>query len=281
MMCRGTYVFEPPRPAVLGQEMSGVVSAVGEGSLLKPGQRVMGVTSFYTGNGAFADFCIAPEFSLYPVPDAMTDPEAAAFTIPYHTAWVGLVLRGKIESREVLVVHGAAGGTGIAAIRLGKALGATVIATAGSEEKLALCKSVGADHLVDNRQEDIAARVMDITAGRGADVIYDPVGGELFEQSVAYTASGGRLLAVGFAAGRWGAPDSGELVMRNCAALGVFVGAHDHEEMLQCHRSLCDLYNAGKLAANPEKIIEFDDIGAALGALERREIAGKLIASLR
>jgi NADPH:quinone reductase len=280
MMCRGTYVFEPPRPAVIGQEMAGMVAAVGEGCALAVGQRVMGVTSFYTGNGGYADFCIAPEFSLYPVPGAMDDTEAAAFTIPYHTAWVGLVLRGKIESGEVLVVHGAAGGTGIAAIRLAKALGVTVIATAGGQEKLAYCKEGGADHCIDNRKEDIAARVMDITAGRGADVIYDPVGGELFEQSVAYTASGGRLLAIGFAAGRWGAPDSGELVARNCAALGVFVGAHGHDEMLQCHASLGGLYSAGKLVASPEKIIEFSEIGATLGALERREILGKVVASL-
>jgi NADPH2:quinone reductase len=281
MMCRGTYVFEPPRPAVLGQEIVGVVTVLGEGCALEVGQRVMGVTSFYTGNGGFAEFCIAPEFSLYPVPEAMSDAEAAAFTIPYHTAWVGLKVRGKIAADEVLVVHGGAGGTGTAAIRLAKALGATVIATAGGEEKLAYCKDAGADECIDNRKLDVSTRVMEITGGRGADVVFDPVGGELFEQSVAYTASGGRLLAVGFASGRWGAPDSGELVMRNCAALGVFVGAHDHDEMLQCHQSLSELYAAERLTAKPDVITSFDEIGGTVAALERREILGKAVAVLR
>jgi len=280
LMCRGHYVFAPPQPFVPGQEVAGRVDALGPDCTLAENARVMGVTSFYTGHGGFAEYCLAPEFSLYPVPEAMTDAEAAGFTIPYHTAWVGLHLRAGLRAGETLLVHGAAGSSGAAAIRLGRALGARVIAVAGGAEKTAWCRAAGADEVIDHTAADFPGAVLDLTAGRGADVVYDPVGGATFERSVGCTASGGRLLAVGFACGQWGAPDSGQLVLRNCAVLGVYVGAHDHGELLEAHRALCELYEQGALAAAPEVVIAFDGIGAALQRLARREVLGKVVAAL-
>lgn len=279
LMCRGEYEFSPELPFTPGQEVAGIVTAVGKDSCAEVGERVMGVTSFYTGNGSYAEYCLAPDFSLYPIPEGMGNAEAAAFVIPFHTAWVGLKSRAKMQAGEVLLVHGGAGGTGSAAIQLGKAFGNEVIATASSEEKLDYCRSLGADHCINYSNQDFGSAVLELTAGRGADVIFDPVGGEVFDRSVTCTASGGRLLAVGFASGRWGSPDARDLALRNCSAVGVFVGAHGREEILQCHRELSDLYIAGKISVSVEKIA-FDSVVEYLDRLERRAVLGKVVMSI-
>lgn len=280
LMCKGEYAFSPALPFTPGQEVAGIVTATGEGASLEIGQRVMGVTSFYSGHGSYAQYCLAPEFSLYPVPGGMSDAQAAAFGIPYHTAWIGLKDRAELRLGEVLLVHGGAGGTGSAAIQLGKALGATVIATASSAEKLEYCTALGADHCINHRQQDFAAEVLALTEGRGVDVVYDPVGGETFERSVSCTASGGRLLAVGFACGRWGTGDTSELVMRNCSVLGVFVGAYGQEERLQMHEALSELYVRGEITAQLEADVTFSEVADYLGRLERREVQGKVVVSM-
>ena len=278
MMCRGTYAFAPSQPFVPGQEMVGEVEAVGVDCALEPGQRVMGVTAFYNGHGGFAEYCIAPDYSLYPVPHGMSDPEAAAFSIPYHTAWIGLSVRAALAPRETLLVHGAAGGTGSAAVQLGRALGAQVIAVAGSAEKAGFCRALGAQHVVDHSSVDFVQAVRELTQGRGADVVYDPVGGESFERSLECIALGGRLLAVGYACGRWGVLDSQRLVMRNCAALGVFVGAHPQAEILPWHAQLSQLWAAGKISATPAEVVAFDAIGERVAALAERGALGKIVA---
>jgi NADPH:quinone reductase len=280
LMCKGEYAFTPEMPFTPGQEVAGVITAVGEGSSAQVGEKVMGVTAFYTGNGSYAEYCLAPEFSLYPIPEGMSDAEAAAFGIPYLTAWAGLKLRADIQTTEVLLVHGAAGGTGSAAIQLGKALGATVIATASSAEKLDYCRSLGADHCINYREQDFPAEVLTLTEGRGADVIYDPVGGEIFERSVSCTASGGRLLAIGFACGQWGSADTSELVMRNCSVLGVFVGAYGQQERLAGHAALSDLYREGSIAVQIDAQIRFGQIADYLAKLEGREVQGKIVVSM-
>lgn len=280
LMCKGEYAFSPELPFTPGQEVVGVVTAVGEGCSAQIGQQVMGVTAFYTGNGSYAEYCLAPEFSLYPIPEGMSDGEAAAFGIPYHTAWVGLKLRADMQAGEVLLVHGGAGGTGSAAIQLGKALGAKVIATASGAGKLDYCRSLGADHCINYHEQDFSSEVLALTEGRGADVIYDPVGGEIFERSVSCTASGGRLLAVGFASGQWGSADTSELVMRNCSVLGVFVGAYGQQERFDGHAALSDLYKAGKITVPIDAIIRFEDIAEYLTRLERREVQGKIVVSM-
>lgn len=272
--------FSPALPFIPGQEVAGVVSAVGEGASATIGQRVMGVTAFYNGNGSYAQYCLAPEFALYPIPEGMSDIEAAAFGIPYHTAWVGLVLRAAIQPGEILLVHGGSGGTGSAAIQLGKAMGARVIATASTACKLDYCRELGADHCINYSEQDFVAIVLEITGGRGADVVYDPVGGEIFERSVSCSASSGRLLAVGFASGKWGTADTHELVMRNCGVQGVFVGAYGHDEMLRAHKALSDLYKAKKIAVQVGAKITFAEVAQYLGRLERREVQGKVVVAL-
>ncbi|MEH6581333.1 MAG: NADPH:quinone oxidoreductase family protein [Halioglobus sp.] len=280
LMCKGEYAFSPELPFTPGQEVAGVVTAVGEGCTTQVGERVMGVTSFYTGNGSYAQYCIAPESTLYPMTQGMSAVEAAAFCIPFHTAIVSLKLRAALQADEVLLVHGGAGGSGSAAIQLGKALGAQVIATASSEQKLDYCRSQGADHCVNYREQDFSARVLELTAGRGADVIFDPVGGEIFERSVSCTASGGRVLAVGFASGRWGTVDTEAMVMRNCSTMGVFAGAYGHEEMLVCHEELLKLYTAGKLSLQPEVAQGLESVVEYLTRLKRREIQGKVVVAI-
>ena len=159
-------------------------------------------------------------------------------------------------------------------------MGAQIIATASSEEKLDYCRSQGADHCVNYREQDFSARALELTAGRGADVIFDPVGGEIFERSVSCTASGGRLLAVGFACGRWGTVDTEAMVMRNCSTMGVFAGAYGHEKMLVCHEELLALYTAGKLSLQPEVAQGLESVAEYLSRLERREIQGKVVVAI-
>ncbi|MEH6592893.1 MAG: zinc-binding dehydrogenase, partial [Halioglobus sp.] len=242
--------------------------------------RVMGVTSFYTGNGSYAQYCIAPESSLYPMAQGMSAAEAAAFCIPFHTAITSLKLRAALQVEEFLLVHGGAGGSGSAAIQLGKSMGAQIIATASSEEKLDYCRSQGADHCINYREQDFSAEVLELTAGRGADVIFDPVGGEVFERSISCTASGGRLLAVGFASGRWGIVDTEAMVMRNCSTMGVFAGAYSHKEMLVCHEELLSLYRAGALSLQPEVALGLESVTDYLSRLEGREVQGKVVVAI-
>jgi len=279
LMCKGKYAFSPELPFTPGQEVAGVISAVGEGTTLELGQRVMGITSFYTGNGSFAQYCVAPEFSLYPMSSSMNPEEAAAFCIPFHTAIVGLDLRAQLQVGEVVLVHGGAGGSGSAAIQLAKAMGATVIATASTAQKLQYCSSLGADYCVNYREEDFVAEVLALTQDKGADVIFDPVGGEVFEKSVQCTASGGRLLAIGFACGRWGTADTQQMVARNCSSMGVYVGAYGHEETMRCHASLLEYHQAGKIIVQPDTVVRFDAVGEYLNKLERREVQGKVVVS--
>lgn len=277
LMCHGKYAFKPEIPFTPGQEICGTVTAVGEGCSLAVGDRVMGITAFIEGFGGFAQYCLASESTVYPVAEGMPDTDAAAFCIPYHTAIAGLKLRANMQPGEVLLTHGAAGGSGYTAVQLGKAMGATVIATAGSADKLDFCRAQGADHAIDYREEDFVQRVLELTDGRGADVVYDPVGGETFERSVDCVSSGGRLLAIGFASGRWGAPKTHDLVMKNCSVVGVFVGAYSHQEMLPCHLELLEYYKAGKIALHLDETAPLEAVAGCLGRLERREVRGKIV----
>src|ERR1700760_3043333 len=150
LLCRGVYPLTPPLPFVPGLEFVGTVTDAGPGTTTPVGTKVMGVAAFTMGHGAFADSCKTYEMMVYPVPDGMDDAEASAFTIAYHTAYIGLVKRGKMEAGESVLVHGAAGATGFAAIQLAKALGATVITTAGGAQKAAVCRELGADVAIDH-----------------------------------------------------------------------------------------------------------------------------------
>ncbi|MEZ4291960.1 MAG: CoA transferase [Myxococcota bacterium] len=205
LMCQGSYAMTPKLPFTQGQEVVGRVIGWGDGvENRRVGDRVMAVTSFFTGHGSVAERCLALDDFCLPVPEGMTDAEGAAFLIPYHTAFIGLVTRGKLEPGETLLVLGGAGGTGSAAIEVGRALGARVIATVGGPEKIEHCRALGADLVIDRRAQDIAESVLAATDGRGADCVYDPVGGEAFQRATRCVAHEGRILAIGFASGSWG-----------------------------------------------------------------------------
>jgi NADPH2:quinone reductase len=276
-MCRGSYALTPPLPFTPGQELAGVVTAAGEGAQARVGERVMAVSGFFLGRGAFAEEALALDDFAFPVPDEMSDAEAAAFPIAFHTAWVGLVRRAALRAGETLLVLGGAGGTGSAAIQLGRALGARVLATARGTEKAAFCLALGAQRAIDPTREDLAAAVRAETAGRGADVIYDPVGGDLFTAATQAIAHEGRLLAVGFASGRWGQVSLAHAATHNYSVVGVIPSGYDRAFRLDAQRALIEHVREGRLRVPVQRIFPFDALPEALAALEAGDVCGKLV----
>ncbi len=277
-MCQGTYAFAPTLPFIAGQEGVGRVLAWGPGvENRRVGDRVMGVTRFFTGNGSFAEQCLVLDAFCLPVPDAMTDAEAAGFLIPFHTACIGLVTRGKLEAGETLLVLGGAGGTGSAAIQVGKALGARVIATVGGAEKFDYCKRHGADVVIDRRTQDLSKAVMDATGGVGVDCVYDPVGGEAFTAATRCIAHEGRILAIGFASGRWGSVDTAHMVQRNYSVVGVIPTHYDRAFKQAVHDRLLGWWREGRLRAETDEMVAFDNLPHALEQLATSEVRGKSV----
>jgi len=278
LLCRGTYAYAPPLPFVPGQEVAGVVSATGPGvRRFRVGERVMGVTNFVAGHGGFASETLCGEQGCFRVPDAMGDAAAAAFQIPWHTAHLALVRRGGLRAGETLAVLGAAGGTGLAAVRLGAALGARVIAVAGGAEKLAACREEGAALGIDSAREDAPERILAETRGRGADLLFDPIGGPEFPKWLGAVASEGRVLLIGFAAGASPAAKTAHVLRRNYSLVGVFVGAYDGAARAAVHEELLALVAAGRIAPRVQAERPFDELPAALGEVAARRVIGKLV----
>lgn len=277
LMCRGTYPLTPALPFSPGQEVVGEVTAVGEGTALAVGDRVMAVSVFYVGHGSFAEECLVSADTSFPVPDGLSDVEAAGFWIPHLTAWIGLVERGGIQPGDTLAVLGAAGGSGIAAVQLGKALGARVIAVVGDEQRAAFCRELGADVTVNHRDGPIADALRDATEGRGVDLIYDPVGGEPAENAATALARNGRLLAVGFASGRWPVIAAHDLVIANAGVLGVFAGGLSRPELDGIHASLSELIATGALRNAVSEVVAFGDLPGGVQALADRTAVGKRV----
>ena len=277
-MCEGSYMLTPKvLPFTQGQEVCGRVVAWGDGVTGRSvGDRVHAVTSFFTGHGAYAEQCLALDDFCLPVPDEMSDAEAAGFLIPFHTAHLALEQRGKLEPGETLVVIGGAGGTGQAALQIGKALGARVIATAGGPEKAAFCRRLGADEVIDYRSQDIAERVKALTDGRGADVIYDPVGGDAFASATQCIAQEGRILAIGFASGSWGETDTSHLVYNNYSVVGVIPSAYGRDFKERSQAKLLGWWREGKLAPQIDELVPFEGLPDALERLVAGGVKGKL-----
>jgi NADPH2:quinone reductase len=264
---------------VAGQEVCGTVDGAGAGVDLAPGTRVMAVTNFFDGRGGLAEATVARADSAFRVPPEMSDAEAACFRIGYSTAWIGLVRRGALRAGERLLVLGAAGGSGLAAVRLGRALGARVIAVASGGTRGDRCRRAGAHEVVDRAAEDLPARVAALTGGAGVDVVFDPVGGAMAAESVACLAGGGRLLAVGFASGSWVEPDVGRLVLRNASLVGVYAGGLTRPELEADHEELLALAASGSLASDPT-VVPFETVPEALEQIERAGAPGKLVVGL-
>ena len=275
-LCRGTYAFDPPTPFVPGQEVCGIVDAVGDGVDLTPGTRVMAVTNFYDGRGGFAEATVARADTVFRVPDTMRDLDAASFRIGLTTAWIGLVRRGALQPGERLLVLGAAGGSGAAAVQLGRALGATVIAVVAGPDKAALCARLGADVVIDRTGHDVIDAVRAATDGDGIDVVYDPVGGAAADATVRVLAPGGRLLAIGFASGAWARPDTAALVRANAALVGVYAGGGTRAENEADHEALLALVADGHLTG-AATAVPFDDLPDAVSAVDAGAAVGKLV----
>jgi NADPH2:quinone reductase len=276
-MCRGTYPLTPPLPFTPGQEATGVVTAVGEGADVPIGTKVMAVTAFIQGHGSFAEECVVQADSAFAVPEGLGDSEAAGFWIPHLTAWIGLVDRGRVAAGEWLAVLGAAGGSGIAAVQLGRALGARVIAVVSDDERAAFCRRLGAEATLVHRDIDLARSLSEITGGHGVDVAYDPVGGALAEAAARAMARHGRLLAVGFASGHWPRIETHELVVANASLVGVFAGGSSRPELDQIHAALSRLVTDGQLRNAVTATLPFDDLPAALQRMADRRVVGKLV----
>ena len=280
LMCRGAYALTPKLPFTPGQELSGVVAAAGPGARTAVGARVMAVSGFFLGHGSFAEEALALDDFCFPVPAPLGDAEAASFLIPYHTAYVGLVRRAALQPGESLLVLGAAGGTGSAALQLGRALGARVIAAARGAERAAFCREQGADAVVDPQREPLAERVRALTDGRGADVVYDPVGGEAFEAATRAVAHEGRLLAVGFASGRWGTPDPAHLVTHNYSLMGVMPGGYDRAFKAEAQARLEGWLREGRLRVPLSRTVPFAELPAGLEALAAGGMTGRFALSV-
>lgn len=246
LLCRGQYQVRPPLPFTPGVELCGEVLAAGEGASARPGDRVLAQPRLPVG--AFAERTVAPAEAVRPAPEGLDDAEAAALHIGYQTGWFALHRRARIQAGETLLVHAAAGGVGSAAVQLGKAAGATVIGVVGGPEKARTARDLGCDVVIDRRTEDIVATVKEATGGRGADVVYDPVGGDAYAKSVKCIAFEGRVVVVGFASGSIPTPGLNHALVKNYSILGLHWGLynqHDPAAVAECHRRLTGLVAEG------------------------------------
>ena len=283
LMCRGTYPLTPSTPFTPGQELAGTVTAVGPGVEVTIGTRVMGVSDFMNGNGSFAEEALALAGSIISVPEALDDCTAAGFWIPNVTAWTGLVDRGHLQAGQHLVVLGAAGGSGIAALQLGKALGATVLAVVGDESRAQFCRSYGADHVFVARDDTVAdgrplaQALREVTDWRGVDMVFDPVGGVQGSNSMGALARNGQHLAVGFASGSWPAVDVAMMAVTNTSLVGVLAAGESREHVEAVLRNLTELLEKGALRDTVRERFAFDDVPAALTRVAERKSLGKCV----
>lgn len=277
LQIQGKYQSKPSFPFTPGAEVAGVVDAIGpEVNGFTPGDRVVG----YTGSGGYAEQAVASVGKTFAIPGGMSFAEAAAILIVYQTSYFALDHRARLRSGEWLLVHAGASGVGMAAIQLGNAAGARVIATAGSERKLEFCRQQGAQHALDYRDESWVERVKEITGGRGADAIYDPVGGDVFDLSSKCIAPDGRLLVVGFASGRIPSIAANRLLLKNMSAVGAFWGRHVEENpsyMAKAQEELFRLYQEGKIRPAISGAYPLADARRALADLAGRRVLGKAV----
>jgi NADPH2:quinone reductase len=277
LMIKGQYQVKPAFPFTPGAEIAGEIRELGDGvEGLAVGDRVLGSA----GLGGFAEVAVSPARGVYPLPDGMSFEEGAALPIIYPTSYAGLVFRANLQAGENLLVHAAAGGVGIAAVQIGKALGARVIATAGGADKCAIAAREGADETIDYRAEDFVPRVMELTDGQGADVIYDSVGGEIFDKSLKCIAWNGRLLVIGFASGTIPSVKANRILLKNIAVTGLHWGAHAAKEPARIGETfdaLFALYREKKIRPVVFDTFPLEKLPDALEALGSRRTYGKVI----
>ncbi len=281
LIIEGKYQFKPPFPFSPGGEAAGVISAVGENvSHLNVGDRVMALT----GWGSCAEQIAVPAYNILPMPDAMDFTTAAAFSMTYGTAMHALKQRGALQAGETLLVLGASGGVGLAAIEIGKAMGARVIAAASSAEKLEVARQAGADELINYQDEDVRERLKTLTKGQGVDVIIDPVGGDLFETVFRSIAWNGRMLVIGFASGTIPSLPANLPLLKGAAVIGVFWGSfaqRQPQDNVANFERLFAWYAEGKLKPLVSQTFALEDTAQAINTLAARKAVGKLVIKVR
>jgi NADPH2:quinone reductase len=277
LITAGKYQEKPEPPFVPGFELAGTVTEVADDvSAVRVGDRVMAMP----GLGAFAEEAVVPEGAVWPLGKGMDMATGAAFPITYGTSHFGLFDRASLQPGEVVLIHGAAGGVGLTAVECAKAGGATVIATAGGADKLATAAAHGADHGIDYKTEDVRERVLALTDGRGADVVYDPVGGAVFDASLRCTAPDGRLLAVGFASGTVPQIPANRLLVKNLSVIGFYWGAYMRIAPARVRSTMAALagwHDEGRLRPRVSAEYPLDRVVEAIDALLGRGTTGKLV----
>jgi NADPH2:quinone reductase len=277
LMCRGLYQVRPPLPFTPGVELCGTVIAAGA-DVTSPavGERVLGSPA----SGGLAEFALMDATEALPAPAALDNAQAASFHIAYQTGWFGLHRRAALRAGETLLVHAAAGGVGSAAVQLGKAAGARVIGVTGGPVKASVAADLGADVVIDRKAADFVAAVKDATGGRGADVIYDPVGGDTFARSTKCIAFEGRLLVIGFASGDIPSAVVSHALIKNYSIVGLHWGLykrHDPKSIVDVHVALSALANEGIAVPLVSEVVPFADAPVGLAKLAAGETTGRVV----
>jgi len=279
LMCRGGYQVRPPLPFTPGIELCGEIVAVGpEVGRLAVGDRVLGGSAL--PSGGYAELAVMRADSVFPAPEGLDDAEAAAFFITYQTGWFGLHRRARLAAGETLLVHAAAGGVGSGAVQLGKAAGARVIGVVGGEDKAEVARALGADVVVDRRSQDFVEVVKEVTGGRGADVVYDPVGGETYARSTKCIAFEGRILIVGFAGGQITSAPLNHVLLKNYSVVGLHWGMYqtkDPQSIRDCHVQLSKLVAGGLIRPLIGERLGLDQVAAGLQRLADGSTVGRLV----
>ena len=278
LLCRGEYQERPETPFTPGGEVSGTISAVGDGVDLEEGLRAI-ATPFPSG-GYAEKVAVPAEGGIFPIPDDMPSEAAAALHVAYQSAHFGLHRRANLMEGETVLVHAGAGGIGSAAIQLAKTEGARVFSTAGGPEKVEVCEKLGAEVAVDYKEENFVDAVKEATEGRGADIIFDPVGGDVFDLSRRCVAFEGRIVIVGFTSGSIADAPTNHLLVKNYSVVGLHWGLYNKvapELVVETHEALVELYQNGEIDPLIFKTVPFEEVPEALGLLGSRKTYGKLV----
>ncbi|KNA90792.1 NADPH:quinone oxidoreductase family protein [Gordonia sp. w5E2] len=279
LLCQGKYQIKPPLPFTPGVELCGEVVAVGEGvDRAVVGERVVG--NPILPGGAFAEYALMNQANVFHAPDALDDAEAAALSIGYQTAWFALHRRTQIAEGDYLLVHAAAGGVGSAAVQLGKAAGAQVIGVVGGPEKALYAKELGADLVVDRRSEDFVSAVKEFTGGHGADIVFDPVGGDAYAGSTKCIAFEGRIVVIGFAGGTIPQPALNHALIKNYSIVGLHWGLYQTKNPAvidECHAELTRLADKGLVKPLVGERLALSDVAGGVGRLGEGTTVGRLV----
>ena len=279
LMCRGLYQVKPPLPFTPGVELCGEVAALGTGATgFSVGDRVIGASVLPAGG--FAQLALMDTATTFPAPGGLDNAQAAAFYIGYQTGWFGLHRRAHLQPGETLLVHAAAGGVGSAAVQLGKAAGAFVIGVVGGREKAAVARALGADVVVDRRTDDFVQVVKDVTHGRGADVVYDPVGGDAYQRSTKCIAFEGRIVVVGFAGGQIQTASLNHALVKNYSIVGLHWGLYTKNDpalVRTCHIELSQLAANGVARPLVSQRLALDAVAEGLQRLADGTTVGRVV----